>query len=119
MTTSLEGRLLRFLAREEEDEQRSFRDLRALPVNQRVLDGECIRTAVFEAAEADGFVFRVDENLSKFRAGDALAVGDGLEFETAASLCFGRYDAERGRLVLERDRFSRGEDVRFHVGETY
>ena len=75
MTTSLEGRLLRFLAREEEDEQRSFRDLRALPVNQRVLDGECIRTAVFEAAEADGFVFRVDENLSKFRAGDALAVG--------------------------------------------
>ncbi|MCA8942588.1 MAG: AAA family ATPase, partial [Planctomycetes bacterium] len=51
--------------------------------------------------------------------GDALAVGDGLEFETAASLCFGRYDAERGRLVLERDRFSRGEEVRFHVGETY
>ena len=38
---TLEQRLLRFLAREERDEQRANRELLAQPVELRALEGEC------------------------------------------------------------------------------
>ena len=100
MDLSLEQRLLRFLAREEEDERRSSEDLRALAVEDRVLEGECIQNAQFASLGGnDNFAFDVSENLSKFRAGDALLVGDGTDFAAAHSLVYGRYDASQKRLV--------------------
>lgn len=119
MDLSLEERLLRFLTREEEDEARSSRDLRALPVEERVLEGECIQNAVFEAQARDTWAFSVAENLSKFRAGDALLVGDGEDFESARQLVYSQYDAESKRLVLERDRFARGPEVELESGLAY
>lgn len=116
---TLETRLLRFLDREEADERRSHDELRALPIDDRVLEGECIRDATLERVERDAFVFRVEENLSKFREGDAVAVGDGLDFEGAGSLVYARYDAKARALVVERDRFARGEPVVLDVGRRY
>ena len=119
MDLSFEQRLLRFLDREEEDERRSARELRALSIAERVLEGECIEDALLERVDADVHVFRVAENLSKFRPGDALAVGDGIDFAVATSLVYGRYDAGGGELVLERDPFARGEVPGLEVGTRY
>lgn len=119
MDLSLEERLLRFLTREEEDEARSSRDLRALPVEERVLEGECIQNAVFEEQARDSLVFSVTENLSKFRTGDALLVGDGADFEGARQLAYSRYDDESKRLVLERDRFARAPESQLESGVAY
>ncbi len=119
MDLSLEQRLLRFLGREEEDERRSSRDLRALSVSERVLEGECIEGATFRGASDGEFRFSVGENLSKFRQGDPLAVGDGVEFESAVPLVYGRYDADAESLILERDPFARGVPDEFEVGLSY
>lgn len=119
MDLTLEQRLLRFLQREEEGEARSQRDLRALAVEERVLEGECIQDAVLERVSKDGFVFRLEENLSKFRRGDALSVGDGVDFGEAVPLAYRGYDPEEGTLRLERDPFSWVADPGLEVGARY
>ncbi len=116
---TFEQRLLRFLAREEDDERRSSSELRALPVEERVLEGECIEGAVLERIEDDAQVFRVTENLSKFRPGDAVAVGDGVDFDAACSLVYAGWDADAGTLRVERDRFARGDAPRLEPGQRY
>ncbi|MEM7204653.1 MAG: ATP-binding protein [Planctomycetota bacterium] len=117
---SLEQRLLRFLAREDEDERRSAEDLRALSIEQRVLEGECIQEAVFRGASGgEGFEFEVAENLSKFRRGDALLVGDGRDFSGALGVVYHAYDASASRLLLRRSRFRRGAEARFEPGQSY
>ncbi len=120
MTLDLEQRLLRFLHREEEGEARSSQDLRALPVPDRVLEGECIQGAVFSGLDGGrGYSFSVPENLSKFRPGDAVLVGDGLDFAAANQLAYGQFDAEAHRLYLQRDPFYRGEDPQLVEGQEY
>ena len=120
MDLSLEQRLIRFLSREEEDERRSTEDLRALSVEDRVLEGECIQNALFAGPQGtDAFAFDLEENVSKFRVGDALLVGDGGDFDRAQSLAYGGYDANRNRLTLRRDRFARGAEVALEKGKTY
>jgi len=84
-----------------------------------VLEGECIQGAVLESEGADGFVFKAGENLSKFRAGDALLVGDGADFAAARQLVYRRYDAESGRLELGPDRYARGREVPLELGLAY
>ena len=86
MQLTLEQRLLRFLVREERDEQRSHRELRAQPTELRVLEGECIEGAVFRRVQNGGYVFAVPDNSSKFRPGDPLVVGDGLDLDDALPL---------------------------------
>ncbi|MFO1076289.1 MAG: AAA domain-containing protein [Planctomycetota bacterium] len=103
MDLSLEQRLLRFLAREERDEQRALRELRAQPVDLRVLDGECIRDARFLGEHGGSFRFVVPDNGSKFRPGDTLVVGDGIDLDGGVPLVCGAYDAREGELRLERD----------------
>lgn len=119
MDLSLEQRFIRFLEREEEDERRSSRDLRALSVDERVLEGECIRAAVLIENGGDRFRFSVPENLSKFRLGDPLLVGDGLDFSAGCPLAYGEYDAREYLLDLRRDPFQRGELPALEVGESY
>lgn len=115
----LQARLLRFLEREDVDERRSSDELRALPVGDRVVDGECIDDAVLVRAARDGIVLRVGENHSKFREGDAIALGDGLDFDAAIPLVYGRFDPVSGELRLERDRYARGDDPVLEPGRRY
>lgn len=123
MTVSLERRLLRFLDREDVDERRSSHELRALSPDERVLEGECIQGAILEAVEPKGaHVFRAEENLSKFREGDALVVSDGFDFEGGCWLTYGSYEVASGRIVLQPDRFSRrpaSDRPSLAVGQTY
>lgn len=119
MQLTLEQRLLRFLVREERDEQRSHRELRAQPTELRVLEGECIEGAVFRRVQNGGYVFAVPDNSSKFRPGDPLVVGDGLDLDDALPLSYGSYDAQTGELICELDPFRRDVDPDFEVGATY
>ena len=120
MDISFEQRLQRMLWREEEGEARSVKDLRALSAEERVLEGECIHAAVFRGrAGTDAFDFSVTENMSKFREGDALLVGDGVDFEAAAPLVFDRYDGKEHVLRLRRDPFARSEPVELVAGANY
>lgn len=119
MQLSLQQRLLRFLAREERDEQRANRELRAQPVELRVLEGECIERAVFEGQTGAAFVFAVDDNTSKFRHGDPLLAGDGVDLDGGAPLVYGSYDAARGELRCEVDPYVRDTQLAFEVGRAY
>ncbi len=116
---SLEERLIRFLEREEEDERKSSRDLRALAIEERVLEGECIRDAILREQQGDRFTFSLEENLSKFRNGDPLTVGDGLDFQEACPLVYGDYDSIERKLILRRDPFQRGATPRLVPGVSY
>jgi DNA replication ATP-dependent helicase Dna2 len=116
---SLMARLLRFLEREDADERRSHAELRSLPIDERVLEGECIRDAAFEGVEGGRFVFSARENVSKFREGDAVLVGDGLDFGAALSMSYADFDAETGRLFLDRDRYSRSDLNLLEPGRDY
>ena len=117
---SLADRLLGYLAREADGERRTHADLRALPVDARVLEGECLRGAVYLGTESGGaWVFELAENDSKFRSGDAVLVGDGADFEQTLGLAYGDYDAERRRLTLRKDRFARGEGIALQRDQEY
>ena len=95
---SLEQRLLRFLAREEHGERRALRELRAQPIDARVLEGECLRDARYLGERGGTHRFAVADNPSKFRPGDPVIVGDGIDLDGGAPLACGEYDAEKGEL---------------------
>jgi DNA replication ATP-dependent helicase Dna2 len=116
---TLEARLLRFLEREDADERRSHAELRSLPVDDRVLEGECIRGVEYEGVEAGRHVFAAHENVSKFREGDAVLVGDGLDFGSGLSMSYADFDAETGRLFLDRDRYARSDLSALEPGRRY
>ncbi len=119
MQLTLEQRLLRFLAREERDEQRSSRELRAQPVELRVLEGECIQNAQYLGEHGASHRFAVADNGSKFRPGDTLIVGDGFDLDDGMPLVCGTYDAQAGVLRLELDNFARGAEIELEPGRTY
>lgn len=119
MELHLEQRLLRFLAREEHDEQRSLRELRAQPIELRVLEAECIQDARCLGEDGGTFLFAVAENVSKFRAGDAVVVGDGLDLDDGLPLVYGGYDARTGVLRLERDPYLRDDEAAPEPGQVY
>jgi DNA replication ATP-dependent helicase Dna2 len=116
---SLQQRLLRFLQREEQGEQRQHRELRSQPVSARVLEGECIEAAKYLGERDGGHWFAVPDNTSKFRPGDTLVVGDGLAIEDGAPLVCGAYDARQGLLRLERDPFARGVPIQLQRDADY
>jgi DNA replication ATP-dependent helicase Dna2 len=116
---TLEQRLLRFLAREEHDEKRSLRELRAQPIGLRVLDGECIQGARCLGEDGGSFVFAVAENGSKFRPGDPLVVGDGVDLDGGLPLVCGTYDGRKGELRLERDPYLRQPEDEPEPGRIY
>lgn len=119
MQLTLEQRLLRLLAREERDEQRTHRELRAQPVDARVLEGECLRDAEFLEGRDGNYLFAVPDNASKLRPGDPVVVGDGIDLERAEPLQCGDYDAQAGRLRLLRDPWQRDRNPQFVVGRRY
>ncbi|MEO0481407.1 MAG: AAA domain-containing protein [Planctomycetota bacterium] len=105
--SDFEARLLCFLEREEHDEQRSLDELRALSIDERVLEGECLTEAEFQGEAQGRLSFAMPEDASRFRDGDPVSVGDGLDFDSSAPLVYRSFDADGGALVLELDRFSR------------
>lgn len=119
MPNTLEERLLRMLDREEREELRNHREMRAQPIDVRVNEGECIAGAVYLGERAGAHCFRVAENLSRFRAGDLLVVGDGLDLERATPLVCGAFDANKGELQCAPDAWSRGRTPRFEVDAEY
>ncbi|MCK5945025.1 MAG: AAA family ATPase, partial [Planctomycetes bacterium] len=66
-----------------------------------------------------GWVFAVTDNASKFRAGDPLLVGDGLDLDAALPLSYGSYDAQTGELICELDPFRKDVEPEFEVGAEY
>ena len=116
---TFEQRLLRLLVREERDEQRTSRELRAQPTEHRVLEGECIEGARFLREQKGRWVFYVADNSSKFRAGDPLLVGDGFDLDSALSLSYGSYDAQTRELVCVLDPFRRDVEPTFEVDAEY
>lgn len=119
MDLTFEQRLLRFLVREEEGERHAHRELRAQPVDLRVLDGDCVHDARYEGRDGSAFVFACEENGSKFRTGDPVAVGDGHDFEAAMPLAYAGYDAGKKKLRLEADPFQRTARIELVPGRTY
>lgn len=119
MQLSLEQRLLRLLSREERDEQRTHRELRAQPIELRVLDGECIQGARYLGEDGNGFLFAVADNASKFRPGDPLIASDGVDLDGGAPLACGVYDAQAGTLRCEPDPFQRDAEIDLREGRSY
>ncbi|MCA8953664.1 MAG: AAA family ATPase [Planctomycetes bacterium] len=119
MDLSLEQRLLRFLAREEHGERRALRELRAQPIDARVLEGECLRDARYLGERGGTHRFAVADNPSKFRPGDPVIVGDGIDLDGGAPLACGEYDAEKGELRLERDPYLRDVACDLEPGVDY
>jgi DNA replication ATP-dependent helicase Dna2 len=116
---ALEQRLLRFLAREEDDERRNLAELLLQPIEQRVLEGECIEHAAFTGQDGGAWLFTVADNSSKFRAGDTLAVSDGHDFDAATPLVYSGYDARTRVLRLERDPYDRDGGPELEPGRDY
>ncbi len=119
MTSTLEQRLLRFLARAVRDEQRAHRARRAQPIALRVLDGECSQGATFRGEDDGAFVFAISDNGSKFRPGDPLVAGDGIDLEHGTPLVCGAFDAREGLLRCEADAYARDVEVELEPGRTY
>ncbi len=119
MNLTLEQRLLRLLAREERDEQRVNRELRAQPVELRVIEGECIQGAVFRGEDDGGFTFAIADNSSKFRPGDPLTVSDGIDLVNGTPLVCGLYDAQQGLLRCEPDAYARDVEIELDPGKSY
>jgi DNA replication ATP-dependent helicase Dna2 len=116
---SLEQRLLRLLTREERDEQRTHRELRAQPVELRVLAGECIQDARFLGEDDGSYRFAVADNGSKFRPGDPLIVGDGVQLAAGQALACGSFDARTGELRCEPDPYARDSTIELEPGRSY
>jgi len=116
---TLESRLQRFLAREEEDERRTHREAQAQPVDVRVMEGLCIRHARYVGQRGNQYVFEVEEDSSKFRAGDPVSVGDGDGSGDAMPLAYVAYDANQRQLRLERDPYQQRAPVDLVPGREY
>ena len=119
MPPMLEARLQRFLAREEEDERRSHREAQAQPVDVRVMEGVCIRHARYVGQRGSQYVFEVEEDSSKFRAGDPVGVGDGAGSGPTMPLAYVGYDANQRQLRLERDPYQSRAPLDLVSGREY
>lgn len=116
--SDLQRRLLRFLERESATEMRTHDELRALPIDERVVSGECIDSATVIEVSKEAVVLRVNDNPSRFREGDSVCLGDGTRFDEALSLVYRSFDPERAELVLARDAYAKFDDEDLRVGQT-
>ena len=119
MELTLQQRLLRYLAREQEGEKHAHREMRMQPIDMRVHDGDCIHDAVYLGREGNSHTFACKENCSKFRTGDKVAVGDGHDLDAAVPMMYGGYEPTAGVLRLEVDSYMRTARVEFSEGRSY
>lgn len=95
--------LLRYLERERLAERRASRELRNLPLNERVECGEAIDGLTVVSQGGGTFVVRAFDHGAKFREGDLLWIGDGDDVEAGAAVRLTRYDPVTKTLYLEHD----------------
>ncbi|MGE0144681.1 MAG: DEAD/DEAH box helicase [Planctomycetota bacterium] len=115
--SDLQRRLLRFLERESATELRAHDEMRALPIDERVVSGECIDSATVIEVSKEAVVLRVNDNPSRFREGDSVCLGDGTRFDEALSLVYRSFDPERAELVLARDAYAKFDDHDLRIGQ--
>ncbi|MCC6670972.1 MAG: ATP-binding protein [Planctomycetes bacterium] len=119
MDLDLEQRLLRFLAREEDGERRTLEEVRALSVEDRVLEGECIAARLVAVAADGALTLEAEENLSRFREGDPVLLGDGSDFGAGVSCVYRGFDPGSGRVLLAPDAFATLDTRGLRLGERY
>ena len=119
MELTLQQRLLRYLAREQEGEKHAHREMRMQPIDMRVHEGDCIHEVVYVGREGNSHTFACKENCSKFRTGDRVAVGDGHDLDAAVPMIYGGYEPTAGVLRLEADSYMRTARVEFTEGRSY
>ena len=95
--------LLRYLERERLAERRALRELRALPVSERVECGEAIAGLGVISQGGGQFVLRASEHNAKFREGDILWLSDGGDVESGLAVRLIRYDPARREIVVEQE----------------
>lgn len=95
--------LLRYLERERLAEQRASRELRNLPLNERVECGEALANVTFVSQGGGSYVLRASEHGAKFREGDLLWIGEGGEVEAGIPVRLSRYETVSKLLYLEFD----------------
>lgn len=95
--------LLRYLERERLAEQRAYRELRNLPLSERVECGEAL-TGLRIVSQGGGiYVVAFSEHNAKFREGDLLWIGDGGDVELGTPVRLITYNAAARTLSLEHD----------------
>lgn len=99
-------RLKRLLHREANAVRLGHRELLALPVDERVERGECLSGLAFLGEERGEIRLRCAENLSKWRAGDPLALRNG-DGSLGLRVRYVSFDPAEGRLTVRRDPFDR------------
>ncbi|MBI3820140.1 MAG: AAA family ATPase [Planctomycetes bacterium] len=95
--------LLRYLERERLAELRASRELKNLPLSERVECGEALDGLTMLSQGNGAYVVRAAEHLAKFREGDLLWLGDGRDVETGVPVRLTRYDAVAKTLNLDYD----------------
>jgi len=107
---SMRDRLVRLLNREVAAAREEIAEIHSLPVEERVEKGGCIERLAFSGWTSGGsrLVLQCPDNLSKFRAGEGLSLGDGRDPERGVAVTYVSYDPIHGTLTLEKDRWSAG-----------
>lgn len=95
--------LLRYLERERLAEHRANRELRALPVADRVECGEAIADLTLVSRGGGTALLRAPDHNAKFREGDILWLGDGVNVEAGLAVRLVKYDSARAELLVEQD----------------
>ncbi len=105
---TLWDRLERLLHREHNAILLGHRDLMTLPLDERVERGDSLAGLSFHGEAAGGrIVLRCDDNLAKFRNGDALRLCDADRADGGHGLgvTYESFDEQTGTLVVARDPF--------------
>lgn len=111
---ALEDRLLRFLHRELASGREGLEASHALPIEERVDRGVCLRglrSLGWDRANRR-LTLACRDNLSRFRAGDKLSLGYGDDPGAGLAVIYQGYDPVAGTLALEKDPWAR-EDWRW------
>ncbi len=102
----MEKRLLDFIEEERKETFKQLRELYRLPIEERVERGECITDLRLLQRNEEAVLFEVEDNLSRFRTGDLVYLGDGINVEDGLKCVFTNYDPVNKllRLTLESPR---------------
>src|SRR5947207_1592732 len=95
--------LLRYLERERLAEQRASRELRNLPLSERIECGEAIAHLQLVSQGGGTYTLIALDHGAKFREGDLLWLGNGEIVDMGTPVRLVRYDAAARTLLLEHD----------------
>ncbi|MHB8780352.1 MAG: AAA domain-containing protein [Candidatus Geothermincolia bacterium] len=97
----LRERLLLFIEKERAATWRNAFELHNLTIEERVDEGLCIAGLEYKKSEDRELIFRVKENSSKFRPGEPVFLGDGIDIMAGRPAIFRKYDPITRLLRIE------------------